>query len=143
MAALNSRDYYLKTGINPRLISQTYTPADLSIKLQGTSIIVNLVFSKELPVYIKNFDIKLWRQGEGFTGTYASDWWNDQIDTNNLITISTTNIAEFNLMSLSNTPVKRISQTGINYQIAARSKDTGDNTSFISIQGSILIKTIS
>lgn len=142
MAAINSRDLFIQT-IVPRLLSQTYVANDLSIKLQTTSIVVTIIQPEELPKYIKNYIVKIWRQGEGFTGTYATDWWNQSWDSNNMLSITTLSTASFDLLNLPNTPIKRISQTGINYQVACRSIDTSDNLSSKSILGSILLKTIS
>ncbi len=142
MAAINSRDLFIQT-IVPRLLSQTYAANDLSIKLQTTSIVVTLILPEELPKYIKNFVVKLWRQGEGFTGTYATDWWGQSWDSNNMLSITTLSVASFDLLNLSNSPVKRISEVGINYQIACRAVDTSDNISSKSMLGSILLKTIS
>lgn len=142
MAAINSRDLYIQT-IVPRLLSQTYAADDLSIKLQSTTIVVTLQLPEELPKYIKNFIVKLWRQGEGYTGTYSTDWWNQTWDSNNMRSVTTSSVANFDLLNLPNNVIKRISQTGINYQIACRAVDTTDNISSKSMLGSILLKTIS
>lgn len=142
MAAINSRDLYIQT-IVPRLLSQTYAADDLSIKLQSTTIVVTLQLPEELPKYIKNFIVKLWRQGEGYTGTYSTDWWNETWDSNNMRSVTTSSVANFDLLNLPNNVIKRISQTGINYQIACRAVDTTDNISSKSMLGSILLKTIS
>lgn len=142
MAAINSRDLYIQT-IVPRLLSQTYAADDLSIKLQSTTIVVTLQLPEELPKYIKNFIVKLWRQGEGYIGTYSTDWWNQTWDSNNMRSVTTSSVANFDLLNLPNNVIKRISQTGINYQIACRAVDTTDNISSKSMLGSILLKTIS
>lgn len=142
MPAINSRDLFIQ-GIVPRLLTQTYKTDDLYITLENTSIVVKLVITQDIPKYIKNFTVKLWRQGEGYTGTYATDWWNDAWDSNNMLSATTLDTVRFDLLSLSNATVKRISQTGINYQIACRAMDTSDNFSSKSVRGSILLKTIS
>lgn len=142
MAAINSRDLFIQT-IVPRLLSQTYTANDLSINLEVTSILVTLILPEELPKYIKNFVVKLWRTGEGSPGTSATDWWNQAWDSNNMLSVTTLSTARFDLLNLPNSPTKRISESGINYQIACRAIDTSDNFSSKSMLGSILLKTIS
>lgn len=141
MAALNSRDLFIQ-GIYPRLLSQTYNATDFSITLEGTFIVVKLILPEEVPKYINNYEVKLWRTGET-TGTSNTDWWYQTWDTGNMLKTITLDTARFNLLELSNSPIKRISANGINYQIACRSIDQMGNISGKSILGSIRIKTIS
>lgn len=148
MAALNSRDKFIQ-GIYPRLLSQIYNAKDLTIALEGTLIVVKLELPEtnsdgtefKTPPYISNYTVKLWRTGET-TGTLSTDWWNETWDTGNMLKTTTVDVARFNLLQLPNTPVKRISSDGINYQIACRSTDLMGNISNKSILGSIRIKTI-
>jgi hypothetical protein len=155
MAALNARDIFIQgdlttDGIYPRLLSQTYNAKDLTITLEGTYIVVKLEFPTttssgdefKKPDYITNYTVKLWRTGET-TGTNTTDWWDTTWDSGNMLKVTTLDIARFDLLQLSNTPVKRISQNGINYQIAIRSTDVMGFISSKSILGSIRIKTIS
>lgn len=147
MTILNSRDQKLQdiNEIYPRLLSQTYNALDLSITLENTEIVVNLVLpeAKDTPKYVSGYIIKLWRQGET-VGTSATDWWSTPFDTNNMLEQKAVSSARFNILSLPlSSTLKRISENGINYQIACRSTDKMENTSSRSILGSIRIKTIS
>ena len=144
MAALNSRDLFVQ-GIYPRLLSQTYSPLDLDISLQGTNIVVKLVHpgsEADIPKYIASYRVKLWRQGET-SGTYASDWWTNGWDSGNMLEVTTLGMASFNLLDLPNSPTKRISADGINYQIACKAVDSMGTISTKTLLGSIKIKTIS
>lgn len=144
MAALNSRDLFVQ-GIYPRLLSQTYSPLDLDISLQGTNIVVKLVHpgsEADIPKYIASYRVKLWRQGET-SGTYASDWWTNGWDSGNMLEVTTLGMASFNLLDLPNSPTKRISANGINYQIACKAVDSMGTISTKTLLGSIKIKTIS
>ena len=144
MAALNSRDLFIQ-GIYPRLLSQTYSPLDLDISLQGTNIVVKLVHpgsEADIPKYIASYRVKLWRQGET-SGTYASDWWTNGWDSGNMLEVTTLGMASFNLLDLPNSPTKRISADGINYQIACKAVDSMGTISTKTLLGSIKIKTIS
>jgi len=143
MAAINSRDIFIQALV-PRLLTQTYKVNDLYITLQDTNIVVKLIIQEDLPKYIKNFSVKLWRQGEVAAATSTSDWWNNPFDPDNMLLVQTLDTATFNLLNLpSTTTIKRISKIGINYQIAARAIDNTDNFSSVSMLGSIFIKTIS
>jgi hypothetical protein len=141
MAALNSRDLFIQ-NIYPRLLSHLYNATDFSITLEGTSIVVKLLLPEDTPKYVLNYTVKLWRTGET-TGTSSTDWWTQPWDTGNMLKVTTLDIARFNLLELPNTTIKRISSSGINYQIACRSTDLMGNISAKSILGSIRIKTIS
>lgn len=141
MSALNSRDLFIQ-NIYPRLLSDIYNANDLSITLEGTDIVVKLLLAEDVPKYVGSYTVKLWRTGET-TGTSSTDWWNQSLDVDNMLKVSTLDIARFNLLQLPNTPIKRISPIGINYQIACRSTDSLGNISAKSILGSIRIKTIS
>lgn len=141
MSALNSRDLFIQ-NIYPRLLSDLYNATDLSITLEGTNIVVKLIFAEDSPKYISKYNVKLWRTGET-TGTSSTDWWDQSLDTGNMLKVTTLDIARFNLLELPNTPIKRISPIGINYQIACRSIDSTGKISAKSILGSIRIKTIS
>jgi hypothetical protein len=143
MAAINSRDLFIQT-IVPRLLSQAYAATDISIKLESTDIVVDLILPDELPKYIKTFSVKLWRTTTPSSGTSSTDWWGTAWDNDNMLIVNTLSTARFNLLRLPSTSSnRRISSAGVNYQIACRAVDTTDNLSSKSILGSILIKTIS
>jgi len=141
MAAINSRDLEIQ-NIYPRLLSLTHNAADLDIRLQGTSVFVKLILdaNEGVPQYITSYVIKLWRAGET-QGTATSDWWYEPWQANNMLKANTLNEVAFNLLDLPSPP-DRISEIGINYQIACRSVDTMNVTSAKSVLGSIRIKTI-
>jgi len=148
MAAINSRELRA-ASIVPRLLTQSYgTGNDLYITLEGTIIKVTLVINGELPTYVKQFDVKLWREGEvASPKTYLTDWWNTVTSIthpDDVLSGLTSNSISFDLLNMKTTATKRrISQAGVNYQIAYRAIDTTNNYSNISVLGSILIKTIS
>jgi hypothetical protein len=141
MPAINSRDVEIQK-IYPRLLSLTHNAADLDIRFEGTNIIVKIILDdiEGIPQYITSYIIKLWRTGET-VGTATTDWWYDTWQPNNMLKANTLNEVFFNLLQLPNPP-QRISEIGINYQIACRSVDTMNVTSAKSTLGSILIKTI-
>ena len=144
MAALNSRDLFVQS-IYPRLLSQTYSPLDLDISLQGTNIVVKLIHPSsdaDIPKYIASYRIKLRRDGET-SGTATSDWWADGWDSGNMLEVTTLGMGIFNLLDLPNSPTKRISADGINYQIACKAVDSMGTISTKTLLGSIKIKTIS
>lgn len=145
MTILNARDKKLQSEeLYPRLLSQTYNAVDMSISLEGTEIVVDLILptGTDKPKYISGYVIKLWRVGET-TGTSTTDWWLQPNDPLNMMEQNAVSSARFNLLRLPKSPIKRISQAGINYQIACRASDQLNNVSSRSILGSIRIKTIS
>ena len=119
MAAINSRDLEIQS-IYPRLLSLTHNAADLDIRLQGTSVVVKLILddNEGVPQYITSYIIKLWRTGET-EGTATTDWWYETWQANNMLKANTLNEVAFNLLDLPSPP-QRISEIGINYQIACR-----------------------
>lgn len=141
MPAINSRDLEIQS-IYPRLLSSTHNVTDLDIRLQGTHIFVKLILegSEGVPSYVSSYIVKLWRTGET-EGTTTTDWWDEPWQPNNMLKGNTLNEVSFNLLDLPNPPA-RISQAGINYQIACRSIDTANVTSIKSMLSSIRIKTI-
>lgn len=141
MPAINSRDVEIQK-IYPRLLSLTHNAKDLEIRFQGTNIFVKLILddNEGIPQYITSYIIKLWRTGET-EDTATSDWWNQTWQPNNMLKANTLSEVAFNLLNLPNPP-QRISEIGINYQIACRAIDTMNVTSARSTLGSIRIKTI-
>jgi hypothetical protein len=141
MPAINSRDLEIQS-IYPRLLSLTHNVADLDIRFQGTNIFVKLILdvNEGVPPYVSSYILKLWRTGET-QGTATTDWWDEPWQPNNMLKANTINEVAFNLLNLPNPP-NRISETGINYQIACRSIDTANVTSVKSVLSSIRIKTI-
>lgn len=139
MPAINSRELFVQS-IVPRLESSSYAAQDLSIRLEGTELVVDIIEAADTPKFLKNYEVKLWRTTSTGTG---SDWWNTTWDSTNMLKIVTTKTARFNLLSLPSTSSnRRISQLGVNYRIICRAFDTMGNISSTSILGSILIKTI-
>lgn len=139
MAAINSRELFVQ-GILPRLDSLIYAAQDLEIRLEQTEIVVNIIQAADTPKFLQSYEVKLWRTTSSGTG---SDWWNTSWDSANMLKVTTTNTARFNLLSLPSTSTnRRISQAGVNYRVICRAYDTMGNISSTSTLGSILIKTI-
>jgi hypothetical protein len=119
--------------------TNSFTPNDVMITLQGTNIIVKPILStgNSEPSDHKTYEFRLYRN----TGT--GDFWTATWDSTNMLKAQSRTQAVFNLLDLPSTNGnRRISQTGINYRVACRALSNTNSYSSTSVLGSILIKTI-
>jgi len=119
--------------------TNSFTPNDVMITLQGTNIIVKPILStgNSEPSDHKTYEFRLYRS----TGT--GDFWTTTWDSTNMLKAQSRTQAVFNLLDLPSTSGnRRISQTGVNYRVACRALNNTDSYSSTSVLGSILIKTI-